>query len=262
MSMHKIAGVLALLMLAVGGARARDLVIAGIPEKPLRWVAADGAVVGFDVDVIDHIMRTLKVPYKVVLVESSARLDMNARAIPSEYDMVFTFSHTDERVAYLRYPAESHISFKWNFFLRKEDQGKFVFNTYADLARLTIGITRGMAYSDEFLKAVEEVPLHVDEVSNNRLQMDKLLAHRFDLVPLNTKATLYEARERGILDRITYLPKPIKDKAYFNTFVVGSTYPHLQELMTRYDQVLRQMKQDGTLARLMAPYGLAPGKGK
>lgn len=256
----RLAGWLLLWWLVLPAAQARDLVIAGIPEEPLRWIGQDDRVTGFDVDVIDHIMRKLGVGYRVVLVDSSARLEMNARAVPAQYDMVFTYSYTDARAEYLTYAKESHISFNWNFFLLKENEGKFVFNTYADLANRTIGITRGMSYSDEFLKAIEEVPLKVDSVATNRVQLDKLLAKRFDLVPLNTKTTLYEARERGILNRITYLPKPLKDKAYFNTFVTASTYPKLMELAGKYDDELKQMKRDGTLSRLMIKYGFTPGQ--
>lgn len=254
------AGALCLLSLLAFGAQARELVIAGIPEKPLRWVDAQGKLVGFDVDVIDHILKKLKLDYRIELVDSSARLERNARAQPSPYDLVFTFSHTDERHTFLWYPKESHISFNWNFFLRKEDEGKFSFNSYADLAPLTIGITRGMAYSDEFLRAIAEIPLKVDTVATNKLQLDKLLAGRFDLVPLNTKATLYEARERGILERIAYLPKPIKDKPYFNTFVMSSSYPQLQELIPQYDAELRQMHHDGSLAHIMTKYGFLAAK--
>lgn len=242
--------------------QARELVIGGIPEKPLRWVAPDGTIVGFDVEVMDCIMKKLQRDYRIELVDSSARLERNAREQPSPYDMVFTFSHTNERQSFLWYAKESHISFNWNFFLRKEDEGKFSFNSYADLAPWTIGITRGMSYSDEFLRAIETVPLKVDQVATNKLQLDKLLARRFDLVPLNTKATLYEARERGILERISYLPKPVKDKAYFNTFVKNSSHPELQALIPQYDAALRQMRSDGTLAHLMIKYGFMPPKAR
>lgn len=142
--------------LLLGGgvcAQVPELVIGGIPEVPLRWQAADGTFKGFDVEVVDHIMKKLRIPYRIELVDSPARLVRNAQARPPAYDMVFSHSYTHQRVDYLRYPGQSHIRFQWNFFLRKEDQGKFVFHTYQDLAGVPIGVTQGFAYSEEFVRA-------------------------------------------------------------------------------------------------------------
>lgn len=235
---------------------ARDLVIAGIPEKPNRWIDEKGLPRGLDVDIIDYVMKKLGVPYRIELVSSSARLEANSKTVPAVYDMVFTYSFNEERNRYLQYAKESHISFNWNFFYLKENEGKYVFNDYPDLAPWTIGITRGISYSDEFLKAVREIPLKVDEIPNNELQLDKLLAKRFDLVPLNTKIALYEIARRGLQGKIAYLPKPIKDREYYNTFVRASTYPGLSEIARKYDEILREMKADGTLARILASYGI------
>jgi polar amino acid transport system substrate-binding protein len=253
--MKKILSIAILFCLCVGWAWARDLIIAGIPEEPNRWVA-NGKIVGIDPDVIDYVMKKLGIPYKIELVSSSARLEANAKENPAVYDMVFTYSYTADRDKYLFYPKESHISFNWNFFYLKENEGKFVFSEYKDLAKWTIGFTKGMSYSDDFLKAIKEVPLKIDEITTNEQQLDKLLAKRFDLVPLNTKATLYEAQKLGVLDKISYLPKPIKDKDYFNTFVRASDYPGLTDVAARYDEVLKQMKKDGSLAKILAKYGI------
>lgn len=254
--------VLALLLagtVCVASAQPRELVIGGIPETPLRWQAADGRFKGYDVEIIDHIMKKLRLPYRIELVDSPARLVRNSQAKPSPYDMVFSHSYTHDRVEYLRYPGQSHVRFHWNFFLRKEDEGKFVFNRYSDLAGIPIGVTRGFSYSAEFLRAITEVPLVVDVVATNKVQLDKLLAKRFDLVPLNTKSTLYEARERGIAHRISYLPNPIKDRPYYNAFVKSSSYPRMADLVARYDAALLDMKRDGSLARIQARYGFDKG---
>ncbi len=243
-----------LIIMVASFAWGRDLVIAGIPEEPNRWMA-DGKAVGIDPEIIDYVMNKLGISYRIELVSSSARLEANTMAKPAVYDMVFTYSFNEDRAKFLAYPKESHISFNWNFFYLKANEGKYVFDSYADLAKWTIGITKGISYSDEFLKAINDVPLKIDEITTNELQLDKLISKRFDLVPLNTKATLYEAKKKGVLDMIAYLPKPIKDKEYFNTFVKASNYPGLADIMVKYDEVLKQMKKDGTLTKILAKYG-------
>jgi len=52
------------------------------------------------------------------------------------------------------------------------------------------------------------------------------------------------------------LPKPLKSKPYYNTFVEKSNYPGLRTLIGKYDTVLRNMKADGTLKKILAKYGL------
>jgi len=106
----------ALLLLLSIFAWTRELVIAGIPEEPNRWKTAEGKIVGIDVDVIDCIMKKLDIPYRIELVDSSARLEANAKAVPAVYDMIFTYSIVQERLKYFFYAKESHISFNWNFF--------------------------------------------------------------------------------------------------------------------------------------------------
>ena len=59
------------------------------------------------------------------------------------------------------------------------------------------------------------------------------------MVPLNTKAALYEAREKGYTDKIAYLPKEIKRVPYYNTFVKNSSYPGMDEIMKKYENLKR-----------------------
>lgn len=248
--------VIALTVMLSSMTMARDLIIAGIPEEPNRWADKNGAFVGIDVDIIDYIMKKINVPYKIVLEDSSARLEGIAKKDKPDYDMVFTYSKNAAREEYLTYAGESHISFSWNFFILKENMGKIKYETYNDLKGLKIGTTKGFAYSDEFLKAIKDGTITADEVVKNELQMDKLFKKRIDAVPLNTQAALYEAKRDGYLDKITYLPKPIKDKPYYNTFVKKSDYPGMADIQKKYDETLKQMKKDGTLKAILAKYGI------
>ncbi|OHD26795.1 MAG: hypothetical protein A2086_00875 [Spirochaetes bacterium GWD1_27_9] len=235
---------------------ARDFVIVGIPEEPNRWIDEKGNMVGLDIDIITYIMKKLNIPYKIILEASSARMEFNWQSDKPSYDLVLTYSKKPEREVYLIYAKESHIDFSWNFFLRKEDAGKYKFEAFNDLKGVKIGATKGFSYSDEFWKAYDDGILTLDVITKNELQMDKLLAKRIDLMPLNTQATLYEAKRGGFLDKITYLPKPIKSKPYYNTFVKKSNYPNLAEIIKKYDEILKEMKKDGTLKTILAKYGL------
>lgn len=233
----------------------RNFVIAGIPEEPNRWAGRNGIVQGIDVDIIDFIMKKMEIKYEIVLVNSSARLIQNSKIKNSPYDMVFTYSYNKEREQYLTFAKESHIEFEWNFFIRKEDAGKYKFEKYEDLTGVRIGATQGMSYSDEFWRAYKNNILSLDITQKNEVQIKKLLNRRIDMVPLNTKAALYEAREKGYTDKIAYLPKEIKRVPYYNTFVKNSSYPGMDYIMKKYDKILKEMKADGTLEKIYKKYG-------
>lgn len=244
------------LWLGMAPAQALELVVGGIPEEPVRYVdPRDGVIKGLDVDVLAHILTRLGVAYRIVLEPSSARLESNWRQ-GKLYDMVFTYSYKEERAAYLLYAREAHIYNDWYFFVLKENLGRWHYESLEDLQGLRVGATQGFSYTKEFWAAVEAGLWHTDLVTQNALQMQKLLHGRIDTAPLPAMVTLYGARQQGYAERIAYLPKPMKRDAYYNTFVKASEYPGLAELAERYDQELRQMKADGSLRAIYQKYGL------
>lgn len=235
----------------------RELIIGGRISQQSRYFDEETQTFkGFDIELIDYIMKRLDVPYKIILENSSTRLEHGWKIDNPWYDMVFTYSYNKERTEYLIYSSESHREIDWNFFIRKEDKNKYSFDNFEDLKGLRIGFTRGQSYSSEFLNAVQNGIFEIDEVVREELQMPKLLAGRIDMVPLSTQSTLLTAKDEGYLDKITYLPKPLKSEKYYNTFVKKSNYPDLETLIKRYDQILREMKKDGTLENIRQKYRL------
>lgn len=151
---------------------------------------------------------------------------------------------------FLYYPQESYIDISWNFFIRAADEGKVKFETFQDLGGLQIGITQGFSYTPEFLGA----GLNFQTVPRNTLQIGMLMARRIDAVPMNTISTLYEEKKAGRLDELSYLPKPLITKPYYNAFAKASNYPDIEGLVARYDETIRAMKADGTLDAILVKY--------
>lgn len=234
----------------------KNLVIAGIPEKPNRWQDSAGNYQGIDVDIVDYIMKKMGITYVITLEDSSTRLTKNWKSKTPDYDMVFTYSKKTEREEYLYYADESHISISWHLFYLTQNEGKYKFDRFDDLKDLRIGVTKGFAYTPEFLEIANSGLFRKDAVVKNQLQIKKLLKNRIDLVPLNTLATLYESKLKGYRDKISYLEKPLKSKPYYNTFVKASNYPNIDKIRLEYDAILKRMKKDGTLAQILAKYGM------
>lgn len=228
------------------------LKIVGIPGAPLRYIDEANNVVGIDVDIIDTIMKRLDIEYEVELLNSSTRLKKLWR--DPNVDMILTYSHKAERFKHLTYAKQSHITLGWNFFVRKENLSKIDFKKLEDLSGLKVGATLGFAYTPAFWEAAEEGIFKLDTVVKNELNLKKLVHGRFDTFANIREDTLYQAKVAGYLDEIAYLPTPLKEKKYYNTFVKVSDYPHLSRVMVRYDEELLKMKQDGTIERIYKKY--------
>ncbi|WP_019615678.1 substrate-binding periplasmic protein [Psychromonas ossibalaenae] len=235
-----------LLMLSFPG-YTRDFTIIASPQAPHKF-SEEGVVKGIDVEVISHVMRRLDIKYKIRLIKSAARIIQEAKS--GRADMVLLFSRKESRMDYLIYPNESYIDISWNFFILKENSGSITYETFNDLKGLKVGITNDISYTPEFISS----GLTFDDVSQNYLQIKKLLGKRIDIVPLNTISTLYEAKKQGYSHRLAYLPKPLKSKPYYNVFPIASQHPDKQRVMEEYDQVIRDLKEEQIIAGILNKY--------
>ena len=98
---------------------ARELVIGGLLEPPLKWLDEKGQPRGLDVDLVTTIFGVLQIPIKIELLDSGARLTRNAEG--GVYDLLLSHSYKPERTRYLLYPKQAHIRHSWHFFVRKAD---------------------------------------------------------------------------------------------------------------------------------------------
>ncbi len=234
---------------------AKEFVIAGIPTEPYRYEDKNGKITGIDVEIIEYIMNKLKIKYKIVLESSSLRLEHTWKNT-SEYDMVMTYSFEKDRAEFLTYAKESHVNIQWNFFVRKEDAGKIKYEKYEDLKNIKIGAIEGFAYTNEFWDAHKKGLITLDMIPINETdrQLNKLVTKRIDAVPLNTVAALYQAKIEGLDTKIAILPKPLKKKEYYNTFVKKSVHPDTARIISEYDKIIIEMKKNGTLNTILEKY--------
>ncbi|WP_268935026.1 substrate-binding periplasmic protein [Spartinivicinus ruber] len=218
--------------------------VVGTPEKPFRYMAADGEVIGIDAEILKIIFNKLSISCEFSLIKAGSRIIKFAQE--GKVDVVMSFSRKASRESYLIYPAVAYKDFTWNFFIRKEDQNKIFYNNLQDLAGLTVGATQDWAYTPEFWQA----RLNLDIVSNNDLHIPKLLKKRIDIVPLNTFPTLLILQEKGLMNRISFLPKPLKSKPYYNAFSRASQNPDLKIVIDNYDKIVQQLIDSGEVKKL------------
>lgn len=238
--------------------------ILGTPTSPFK-ISSDQthSHPGISIDILQHIMKEMGIDYEIQFYPAVARVIQQAKNGNGE--MLISYSVMKERFEYLAYPEESYRSIQWNFFIRKEDEGKITFEQLEDLKGLQIGVVRGTSYIKEFWEA--ETYLQFQIVSKNTQQIPKLLNKRIDIAPLNTRSTLYDLKKTGHMNKVTYLPKPLAVKQYYDPIIKGSSYfdpppgsnltreEVIEEFLARYDAIIKKFKEDGTIQNIYNKYG-------
>ncbi|WP_421159346.1 substrate-binding periplasmic protein [Aeromonas dhakensis] len=233
---------------------ARELIVCGTMEPPLKYLDAAQQPRGLDVDIVTGIFGRLKIPIKIELADSGARLTRNAET--GVCDVVMTHSYKAERERYLIYPQQAHIRHSWHFFVRKADLLKIRYETLADLKPWRIGVTKDFSYTPELAAALTDPSYHFQEITMNQLQLRKLLAGRIDTVPMPLVTAFAQIREEGLEGKLDYLPKPLKSSPYFNTWARARADQNTSAQMAAYDAELLRMKRDGRLKALYDKYGI------
>lgn len=239
---------LAILILACSRAGfAEPFLIVGTPEEPFKMETSE-SIQGIDVDVISEVMAQLGVEYDIQLIASGARIIREAQQ--GRIDMVLSFSFKEPRTDYLVYPEQSYKDVSWNFFYHEDNFGRFHYDQLSDLKGLKVGAVNAWAYTPEFWHA----PFKIEEVSKHTLLLDMLLHKRIDLAPMNLVETRYRLKQRGLSNTLLYLPTPLISRPYFNAFVKFSKHPMMKRVQAGYDQIIRQMREDGRINEIYSAY--------
>jgi len=236
------------------GLPAKELVICGTVEPPLKFLDADQNPRGLDIDIVTAIFGKLGVPVRIELIDSGARLTRNAET--GLCDMVLTHSYNAARERYLIYPQQAHLRHSWHFFVRKSDLLQIHYETLADLKPWRIGVTRDFSYTPELTAAMADPTYHFQQIPMNRLQLRKLLAGRIDTVPMPLVTAFTQIKEEGLTSKVDYLPKPLKSSPYFNTWTRAKADENTPAQMAAYDAELLRMKRNGSLKALYDQYAI------
>ena len=245
---------------------AKPFTMGGDIDPPLKWLDENNQPVGIEIELLSAIysqMPDLVPEFKFIIFRSSPRSKQALK--DGTLDQYITMSHKKKRMEYLLYPTESHLNIKWVFFtthqfLLKEQQlgSPVIFNEYQDLAKYRIGATQDYAYSEEFWRLANNGTLNVEVMQKNKLNIKKLLAGRIDLFPSYQFKMQWNAQQGGYDQLLSYLPKAIRDKQYFNPFSKASTYPNVLngKIIDRYDDALRSLKRKGVIKKILKKYGV------
>ncbi|MDT8389136.1 MAG: transporter substrate-binding domain-containing protein [Lentisphaeria bacterium] len=236
-------------------------------QRPLRFVCEDwppleymenGTIKGIDVQVVDHIMNWLGVPYEIHIYPWSRAWMM---AENGKADAVLSVSYKAARESVLFYTEEQRDyartgtlpeDYLWLseyvFFIKKANVGRFQFDSYDQVKAdgITVGRNRDYSYDKAFRDAGFSGPVY----SSTERGLLALVAGEIDLYPMDRMVGYAELNRLGLQDSVTTLPKPLFSKPYLSPFCRRSETPDLEKVMDAFYRELRLMRADGRYKRI------------
>ncbi|MEN0107717.1 MAG: transporter substrate-binding domain-containing protein [Pseudomonas sp.] len=169
----------------------------------------------------------------------------------SDYDIVVSAWYDAERATYGEF-SEPFLINRIRFLRHKGSSAQF--RTLSDLGSNAIAVVRGYVYQHAFDNdpSLQRVPV-VDfamgarMLAAGRVQLtleDELVARHY-----------FQYELRGIEEQLEFLPKPLSENGLH--ILVRKSHPQAHEIVTRFNQAMRAMREDGTYAKIFAAHGFA-----
>lgn len=120
-------------------------------------------------------------------------------------DMLYSAFKTPEREVYAYFPEEPLADSVWSLIVRKDGVSPVVFSGYASLRGKRLGLVRGYAYPDEFIKKVcgiAKCEVRTTSVENIR----KLIGGRVDYAVEEVRVAKALAKQLGAEGKVVMVP--------------------------------------------------------
>ena len=124
-------------------------------------------------------------------------------------DGSFTGARTAEREKIFYYSEPLRKNEIVFFHLKKHP---FSWQGFEDMVNISIGGTRGYAYSDGFMQAEKEGTIQVEWVADDIMNFKKLLKGRIEVFPISKEVGYFKLKEHFTPEQmqlLTYHPRPI-----------------------------------------------------
>ncbi|WDP87082.1 MAG: transporter substrate-binding domain-containing protein [Desulfobacter sp.] len=153
-----------------------------------------------------------------------------------------------ERAEFLEY-IESVITTGLAVYFSADKQAPAVFSFFSDLKPYTIGLVSGYRHCEDFENAIDRYEIKTDYAATIELNFKKLAVGRFDCF-VESEILIAPLLISGTIDKTKFKVVPndfCQDKFYF----AFSKQSPARAVIPRINKVIREMKTDGTIARIM-----------
>lgn len=250
--MYKTLQISMILIACIGGdlfAEERLVRVAGDPYPP--WTegeAGSPSTGGIAVEIVEELFRRLNMDTRVIVYPFKRGLD---RIKHGEEDVILMVSRSTEREQYMLF---SHpIRYVRFVFFHSVELVDFEWSDWEDLKPYRIGSVTGYNIGDEWKEAIRKHDLQVEEVKTDVFNIRKLLLGRIDIAVTDGEVMQRLVEENpDYQGKLSWHEKPVFESV--NNLGI-SKKSSLAPMLPRINEVLTEMKEDGTFQRVFCRYG-------
>ena len=211
-----------------------DLVTDDYP--PFQYME-NGELKGLSVEITQAVFQRMGYSVTINIYPWARALDMVKKG---ETDGIFLIYKNPEReMLWLDYPEEPVLLDMQSMDTLTDSN----INYQGDLTALTpytIGTMRDYDYGPDFMTAIQNRTLRVEPASNNMHNLDKLLTGHIDIMADSWYVTRYNAKRRGVSDKIKTLKPLIRQPPIYLAFSKKRSFE--ADFLKRYNQTLLELK--------------------
>ena len=235
------------------------------PDRPVRFVCEawhpfeyneDNQVQGLNPEIVDKIMKCLRIPYEIRIYPWSRAWLMAERG---QAEAVLSVSYHADREKVLFYtdgqrraakegklPHDYLWISRYAFFVKARRAESWPYTSYEQMikAGCRVGLNQGYTYSSSFPATNFTSQLYFDTEAG----FMGLIREEIDAYPMDLTVGRYTLQKMGMEQSITNLPGELFTKPYLVPFVRASDYPGLESIMYEFYHQLRQMRASGRLS--------------
>ena len=204
---------------------------------------------GFSTEVVEAVLKKMGVAIAEIRQYPWARAEK--MLIDGYIDLLLTAATSEKRATLTYYPSESLVESAWVFYIRKQDEGKIVFNTLNDLKGKRIGVVRAYTYTPEFWDFVK-AEKSFEEVPNDDINIRKLLANRLDVIIMDRGNGHALLKRLGASGQVLALKKPLMTMSLYSIFSRNSDVD--KDFVDQYSSVLKTFKSTPEYRALFDKY--------
>lgn len=245
-------------------ARHLDPVRPARPARPLVFVCEDwppfeytknDRMLGINVDLVERIMTSLRLPYEIRSYPWPRAWMMAERG---QADVVLSVSYHPDREQVLYYtdgqrtaakdgslPVDYLWLSRYGFFVKNTNGDNDQFNSYESIiaSKARVGLNKGYSYAPSFPADRFQSHIYYDTEAG----FMGLIKDEIDVYPMDMTVGRHTLLEMGLDKSVSCLPQVLFSKAYLCPFVKASDYPGLESIMYEFYHQLRQLRASGLL---------------
>lgn len=216
----------------------------GTTEWPPFEYTENGVAKGSDVEILQAVFEVVNTP---ITIEFYPWSRTESLTMAGTLHGLFSLGKNQAREEWLVYPKHA-LNTSENVFFHQRGKS-FTFETLEDLKGLTIGVTRGYNYGDEFMNSTLYT---IQEANTDEQNFRMLQAGRIDLFICDKLVGVYILRGLGMDEEIAFLEQPL---SVFRMYVAFSKQAkNAQELADLFDQGMEILQENGLYQEILNRY--------